>query len=152
MIFFCAMMICGCSGSTSGGPKVFRYQLLVGAISAEVRRLQRPNVVFTPKFQGRPAGDDVIELGHRLLHDVLPDARDRCGRAGAARADPVTAISGAAGCLSNVGPGLGGIIGPSGNYATLSDPVKWVMSFLMLVGRLEVLTVYVLLTAAFWRA
>jgi trk system potassium uptake protein TrkH len=51
-IFFCAMMICGCSGSTSGGPKVFRYQLLFGAISGELRRLHSPNVVFTQRFQG----------------------------------------------------------------------------------------------------
>ena len=66
--------------------------------------------------------------------------------------DPVSAISGAAASLSNVGPGLGPIIGPVGNYAALNDPAKWVCSFLMLVGRLELLTVYVLFTAAFWRA
>ena len=53
VLFFCAMMICGCSGSTAGGPKVFRYQLLFGAISGEVRRLHSPNVVFTPALPGR---------------------------------------------------------------------------------------------------
>ncbi len=65
--------------------------------------------------------------------------------------DPVSAISGAAANLSNVGPGLGPILGPVGNYASLPDPAKWICSFLMLVGRLEILTLYVLFTAAFWR-
>ena len=65
--------------------------------------------------------------------------------------DPVSAITGAAACLSNVGPGLGPVLGPVGNFASLNDPAKWVCSFLMLVGRLELMTAYVLLTAAFWR-
>jgi trk system potassium uptake protein TrkH len=65
--------------------------------------------------------------------------------------DPVTAISGAAATLSNVGPGLGPIIGPAGNFASLPDAAKWVLAFLMLAGRLELLTVYVVFTAAFWR-
>ena len=66
--------------------------------------------------------------------------------------DPLSAISGAAACLSNVGPGLGPVIGPVGNYSSLPDAAKWVCSFLMLVGRLELLTVYTLLFPAFWRA
>jgi trk system potassium uptake protein TrkH len=66
--------------------------------------------------------------------------------------DPVTAISGAAATLSNVGPGLGPIIGPVGNYESLPDPAIWLLTFLMMAGRLELLTVYVLLTGAFWRA
>ena len=66
--------------------------------------------------------------------------------------DPISAISGAAASLSNIGPGLGPVIGPVGTYAPLPDPAKWVCSFLMLVGRLELMTAYVLLTAGFWRA
>ena len=60
-IFFAAMMICGCSGSTSGGPKVFRYQLLLGAVHGEVRRLHSPSIVFTPRFQGVAVTDDVMD-------------------------------------------------------------------------------------------
>jgi trk system potassium uptake protein TrkH len=151
-LFFCAMMICGCSGSTSGGPKVFRYQLLVQAITGEVRRLHRPNVVFVPHFQGAPVSGGVFDsvaaffmlffltLGLGAVALVLLGL------------DPVSAVSGAAASLSNVGPGLGPVLGPVGNYASLNDPAKWVCAFLMLVGRLELLTVYVLGTAAFWRA
>ena len=150
-LIFCAMMICGCSGSTTGGPKVFRYQLLIGTISGEVRRLHSPNVVFTPHYQGQAVSDDVLDsvmaffmlffltLGTGAVVLVLLGL------------DPVTAITGVATCLSNVGPGLGDIIGPAGNFSSLSWPVKWVLSFLMLAGRLELLTVYVLFTAAFWR-
>ena len=88
VLFFCAMMICGCSGSTAGGPKVFRYQLLVGAISGEVRRLHSPNVVFTPHFQGQAVGDAVLELGHGLHDALLPDPRHRRRHADAARPRP----------------------------------------------------------------
>ena len=65
--------------------------------------------------------------------------------------DPVTAISGAATALANVGPGLGDQIGPSGNFAGLPDSAKWVLSIAMLIGRLELVAVYVIFTAAFWR-
>lgn len=151
VLFFCAMMICGCSGSTAGGPKVFRYQLLLGAVRAEIRRLHSPNAVYTPRFQGSAVTADVMNsviaffmlffltLGIGAVLLVLLGL------------DPVTAVSGAAATLSNVGPGLGAIIGPVGNYASLPDPVIWLLTFLMLVGRLELLTVYVLFTSAFWR-
>ena len=151
-IFFCAMMICGCSGSTSGGPKVFRYQLLLGAVHGEVRRLHSPSAVFTPRFQGVAVTTDVMDsviaffmlffltLGLGAVALVLLEL------------DPVSAITGAAASLTNVGPGLGPVLGPAGTYAPLPDAAKWVCSFLMLVGRLEIMTAYVLFTAAFWRA
>jgi trk system potassium uptake protein TrkH len=151
-IFFCAMMICGCSGSTSGGPKVFRYQLLLGAVQGEVRRLHSPSVVSTPRFQGVAVTTDVMDsviaffmlffltLGIGAVALVLLEL------------DPVSAITGAAASLTNVGPGLGPVLGPAGTYAPLPDAAKWVCSFLMLVGRLEIMTAYVLFTAAFWRA
>ena len=79
-------------------------------------------------------------------------ARGTRPRAGAEPALPrPRAVSGAAASLSNVGPGLGPVLGPVGTYAPLNDAAKWVCSFLMLVGRLELLTVYVLFAAAFWR-
>ena len=65
--------------------------------------------------------------------------------------DPVTAISGAATTLANIGPGLGDIIGPAGNFASLTPEVKWVMATAMLIGRLELMSVFVLFTIAFWR-
>ena len=66
--------------------------------------------------------------------------------------DLTTSISGAATALANVGPGLGEIIGPAGNFAALNDTAKWLLTAAMLVGRLEILSVYVLFTLRFWRA
>ena len=65
--------------------------------------------------------------------------------------DPITALTGAATAVCNVGPGLGPIIGPAGNFSSLPDSAKWLLSFGMLLGRLEILTVLVLVTRAFWR-
>jgi trk system potassium uptake protein TrkH len=151
-IFFSAMMICGCSGSTSGGPKVFRYQLLAGAVSGEVRRLHSPSAVYTPHFQGTVVSDDVIDsviAFFMLFYLTLGTGAVAYVLIGL---DPLSAISGSAAFLSNIGPGLGPLIGPVGNYASLNDAAKWLGSFLMLVGRLEIMTAYVLFTAAFWRA
>jgi trk system potassium uptake protein TrkH len=152
VLFFCAMMICGCSGSTAGGPKVFRYQILAGAIEVEILRLHSPSAVFTPRFQARAVTPDVMSsvVGFFMLFFLtLGVGAILLTLIGL---DPLTAISGAAATLSNVGPGLGPVIGPVGNYAGLPTPAIWVLTFLMFAGRLELLTVYVLFTAAFWRA
>jgi trk system potassium uptake protein TrkH len=151
VLFFCAMMICGCSGSTAGGPKVFRYQLLFGAISGEIRRLHTPNVVHVPHFQGVAVADDVLDSVIAFFMLFFLTLASGAVALVVLEVDPLSAISGAAAMLSNVGPGLGPILGPVGNYSSLNDPAKWVCSFLMLVGRLELLTAYVLVTAAFWR-
>ncbi len=152
VIFFCAMLICGCSGSTVGGPKVFRYQLLLGAIAGEVRRLHAPNVVHIARYQGARVSDSVLDsviAFFMLFFLTLALGAVALALLGL---DPISAISGAAASLSNIGPGLGPVIGPVGTYAPLPDAAKWVCSFLMVVGRLELMTAYVLLTAGFWRA
>jgi len=151
VLFFCAMMVCGCSGSTSGGVKIFRYQLLAGAVGAEIRRLHSPNAVFRPRFQGQPVTEDVMNsvIAFFMLYFLtLGIGAVLLVMLGL---DSLTAVTGAAAILSNVGPALGPIIGPAGNYAALPDPAIWLLTFLMLVGRLEILTVYVLFTATFWR-
>jgi trk system potassium uptake protein TrkH len=151
-LFFCAMMICGCSGSTAGGPKVFRYQILMQAISGEVRRLHSPNVVFTPRFQGMTVSDSVLDSVIAFLMLFFLTLGLGAVLLVLIGLDPVSAISGAAATLSNVGPGLGPLIGPASTFAGIPDPAKWVCSFLMLVGRLELLTAYVLFTPGFWRS
>jgi trk system potassium uptake protein TrkH len=152
VIFFCAMMVCGCSGSTSGGPKVFRYQLLLSAINAEIRRLHSPSAVFTPRFQGAAVTPEVMNSVIAFFMMFFLTLGIGAVLLVMIGLDPLTAISGAAATLTNVGPGLGPIIGPVGNYAPLPDPAIWVMTILMFVGRLEILTVYVLFTATFWRS
>jgi trk system potassium uptake protein len=151
MLVFCTMMVGGCSGSTAGGVKIFRYELLFAAVSAEVKRLYSPNVVILTRYQSRTVSADVLDsvtaffMFYFLSLGTLTVALVLLGL------DPITAISGVATCLANVGPGLGPQIGPAGNFAGLSDAVKWVLSATMLIGRLEVMSVFVLFTAAFWR-
>lgn len=152
VLFFCAMMICGCSGSTTGGPKVFRYQLLLADISAEIKRLYSPNRVVLPRYQDQPVTDEL--MGSVVAFMMLFFLTLGVGSVSLVLIglDPVTAISGAATALSNVGPGLGPIIGPAGNFSTLPDPAIWVLTFLMLAGRLELMAVYVLFMPSYWRA
>ena len=90
------------------------------------------------------ATTEIYTSPHTLsLHDALPIA--------AFQIDILTAYSAAAQALANVGPGLGPIIGPSGNYSSLPDGVKWLLAFGMMIGRLELMTVLVLFTPTFWR-
>jgi trk system potassium uptake protein len=150
-MFFVLGLIGGCSSSTACSVKIFRYQILIAAAAAEVQRLHSPNRVFTPRYQGRPITDEVMNavmaffLFFFLTLGIVAVLLVLLG------ATPITAISGAATALANIGPGLGQEIGPAGNFAGLSDPVKWVLIVTMLLGRLELLTVFVLFTAAFWR-
>jgi trk system potassium uptake protein TrkH len=151
-LFFVLGLIGGCSGSTACSVKIFRYQLLLSAVSAEVNRLHSPNRMFTPRYQGRPVDDETMAsvmaffMFFFLTLGIVAVALVLLGLS------PITAVSGAATALANVGPGLGPEIGPAGNFAGLSDPAKVVLTLTMLLGRLELLSVLVILTPAFWRA
>jgi trk system potassium uptake protein TrkH len=150
-IFFTVGLIGGCSASTTCSVKVFRYQVLFATVAAEVRRLHSPNRVVQPRYGGQPIGPDVLNavmaffLFFFLILGMVAVALVVIGLA------PITAISGAASALANIGPGLGPEIGPAGNYAGLPDAAKWLLALTMLVGRLEILTVLVIFTASFWR-
>lgn len=151
-MFFFIGLIGGCAGSTTCSVKIFRYQILFSAIRAQIRRTQMPHGVFTPRFDGRPIGEDVMEsvisfFGFFVLTlGLVAVALSLTGL------DFITSLSGAAAALANVGPGLGAQIGPAGNFAGLNDAAKWILSLTMFIGRLELMVVYALLTAAFWRA
>ncbi|SET72317.1 TrkH family potassium uptake protein [Oceanicella actignis] len=150
-LFFLMGLIGGCTGSTSCSIKIFRFQVVLIAISAQIKRIHTPHGVFPARYGERALEEEVISSVMAffflffLTLGVLAVAMGMLGY------DTVTAVSGAATALANIGPGLGDIIGPSGNFAPLSDSAKWLLAFAMLIGRLEVVSVYVLLTAAFWR-
>ncbi len=148
--FFFLGLVGGCAGSTACSVKIFRYQLLFASVKAQIRAIHSPHGVFTPRYAGRSVGEDVLSsvmaffVMFVVSLGVLSVALSLTGL------DTVTAVSGAATALANVGPGLGTTIGPSGNFATLNDTAKWLLSAAMLVGRLEVLSVFVLFTRRFW--
>ncbi|MBM1309429.1 TrkH family potassium uptake protein [Sulfitobacter mediterraneus] len=151
-LFFFIGLIGGCAGSTACSIKIFRYQLLFASIRAQLRRIRSPHGIFTPRYDGRPVGQDVLSsvmsffMFFVVTMGLVAVALSMTGL------DFVTSVSGAAAALANIGPGLGDIIGPSGNFGSLNDTAKWILTAAMLIGRLELMAVYVILTVKFWRA
>jgi trk system potassium uptake protein TrkH len=149
--FFFLTFIGGCTGSTAGGLKVFRFCILGSVAGKQLRQLVHPHSIALPSFNRRPISDDIVRsvLGFFCLYGMsfalLTLGLGACGL------DIVTSLSSAAQALGNVGPGLGQIVGPAGTFATLPIAAKWLLSAGMLLGRLELLTVLVLLTPRFWR-
>ncbi len=150
-LFFFLMCVGGCTGSTTGGIKVFRFAVLYAIARTQVLRLIQPSGVILTTYNGRPLPDAAaisvmaFFFLFALSFSVLALALSLTGL------DYLTAMSGSISALANVGPGLGAIIGPTGNYDSLPDAAKWLLSLGMLLGRLEMFTVLVLLTPAFWR-
>ena len=151
VMFFFIGLIGGCAGSTCCSIKVFRFQLLIASIHVQIRQIHVPHGVFTPKYDGRPVGDDVLNSVMVFFVAFLVSLGVVSVLLAATGLDLLTAVSGAAAALANIGPGLGETIGPDGNYGSLSDTAKWILSLTMLVGRLELMAVFVLLGATFWR-
>ena len=150
-VFFVLTFIGGCAGSTACGLKIFRLQVIFKAGWRYIRQLTLPNGVFVIRYNGRVLDDDVANsvvafvLIFILSFSAVAISLSLMGL------EPVTALSAAAAAIANVGPGLGAEIGPTGNYANLPDRAKWVLSFGMLLGRLEFLTVLVMFSPSFWR-
>ncbi len=149
--FFFLGLIGGCAGSTACSVKIFRYQLLFAAVRAQIRAIHAPHGVFTPRYNGRPVTEDVLSSVMAFFGMFVVSLGLLSVALGMTGLDTITAVSGAATALANVGPGLGDIIGPTGNFARLNDTAKWLLTAAMLVGRLEILSVYVLFTLRFWR-
>jgi trk system potassium uptake protein len=148
---FFLMAVGGCTGSTAGGIKVFRFTVLHAIARNQFSRLVRPHGVFVPLFNGRPLPETAaisvmaFVFMYGLSFSIIAIALSALGL------DYLTAMSSAVTALGNVGPGLGDIVGPAGNFSTLPDTAKWILSFAMLLGRLELFTVLILFTPAFWR-
>jgi trk system potassium uptake protein len=150
-ILFFLTFVGGCSGSTAAGIKVFRFQFLFSNAVVQIRRLLRPHSVLITTFNRRPIPDEVLEsvMGflfvYALSFAILSMALAFLGL------DFITAVSASASAIANLGPGLGGEIGPGGTYAGLPDAAKWLLAGGMLFGRLEMFTVLVLFVPAFWK-
>ncbi len=150
-VFFFIMVIGGCAGSTASGVKVFRLQILYAVAVVQLKKLIYPSGVFIPHYNRKPIPEEVpvSVMSFFFLYGfafcvlaVLLSIAD---------VDYITAISGAVSSISNVGPGIGSIIGPGGTYAPLPDAAKWLLSFGMLLGRLEIFTILVMFTPYFWK-
>lgn len=149
--FFFLTFIGGCAGSTSCGMKVFRVQLLYLTARIQVLRLIRPHAVIVARYNGAPVPAHVLESVMGFFFLFVLTFAVLAALLSALGLDFVTAVSGAATAIANVGPGLGPHIGPAGSFAPLPDAAKWLMAAGMLLGRLELLTVLVLFVPSFWR-
>ena len=152
VLFFFIGLIGGCAGSTCCSVKIFRYQLMVAAVRAQIRRIHSPNGIFTPRYDGRPVTAEVLNSVTSFFGVFVVTLGLIAIALGLTGLDFVTALSGAATAIANIGPGLGEIIGPAGNFAALNDAAKWILAFAMLLGRLELLVVLVIFLPRFWRA
>ena len=150
-VFFFVMFIGGCAGSTTCGIKVFRFQVLGATAMAQVRRLMQPHGVFVPHFNREPITVDIAQSVMGFFFLFVATFAILAMILGALGLDFVTAVTGAATAICNVGPALGQVIGPAGNFAPLPEAAKWALSAGMLLGRLELFTVLVLFVPAFWR-
>ncbi|GAB3383874.1 TrkH family potassium uptake protein [Spongiibacter taiwanensis] len=151
MLFFFITFMGGCSGSTSGGIKVFRFQLFFMMLKESTLRAVHPRAILRRRYNGQPVDDSIIFSTAAFIFIVIISqvaltlSLSLCGL------DLITSLTGAATALMNVGPGLGGVIGPAGNFASLPDTAKWLLSVGMLLGRLEFMTVILILIPAYWR-
>ena len=152
LVFFLILMfIGGCAGSTACGIKIFRVQLLYLFLVNQIKKTIYPRGVFVVKYDNSNIDDkfmaSVISFIYLyiIIFFILTSILSLSGL------DFVSSISGAATSISNVGPGLGEIIGPEGNFSTLSNVSKWALSMGMILGRLELFAILVLLVPSFWR-
>ncbi len=150
-LFFAISFFGGCTGSTAGGAKTFRLILLGKGLQQSLRELVFPRGVTTLKYLGKQLPDSAVRSVGLFLSAYLAAFVIGTAALAATGLDFTSAASGTIASLANVGPGTSNLIGPVGNYATLPDMAKWIMTILMLLGRLEVMTVLVLITPTFWR-
>ncbi len=150
-VMFTLMFVGGCAGSTTCGIKIFRFQVLAATALAQMKRLLQPHGVFFPYYNKRPIPESVSASVMAFFFLFIGSFGTLAMGLGMFGLDFVTAVSGAASAIANVGPGLGDIIGPSGTYTTLPDGAKWLLSAGMLLGRLELFTILVLFMPMFWR-
>ena len=150
-VFLVLMFIGGCSGSTSGAIKIYRHQILWAVARSHVKRLFSPNRVVPLRYNGRLLPSDIPTSVLAFLAVFIATITVFTLALTFMGLDIVTAYSASVTAITNVGPGLGPIIGPAGNFATLPDAAKWLLTLAMLAGRLEVLALLVAFDPDFWR-
>ncbi|MEJ5245374.1 MAG: TrkH family potassium uptake protein [Bacteroidota bacterium] len=149
-IFLILMFIGGCAGSTGGGLKVIRSVILTKYVYTEIKRLIHPKAIIPVRFGGRAIEKNILSNISAFFIVYLLISAFSVMLITLFQVDIVTSIGAVAACINNIGPGLADV-GPTDNYSRFHPFVKWYLSFLMLLGRLEVFTILVLLTPVFWR-
>jgi trk system potassium uptake protein TrkH len=150
-VFLVLMFVGGCSGSTAGAIKIYRFQILLQLVRAHVKRLVSPHRVVPLRYNGKALPEDVPYSILAFLVVFVATIALFTMALSLMELDIVTAFSASVTAICNVGPGFGTIIGPSGNFELLPDAAKWILTVAMLAGRLEVLALLVAFDPDFWR-
>jgi len=151
VLFLILMFIGGCAGSTTCGIKVFRFQILYLFIKNQIKQIIYPKGIFVIKYGQNSINEKFIAsiisfiFFYFLIFFCLSALLSLTGL------DFITSVSGAATSISNVGPGLGSTIGPNGNFSSLPDLSKWILTIGMILGRLELFAILILFVPSFWR-
>jgi trk system potassium uptake protein TrkH len=151
ILFLGLMFIGGCAGSTTCGVKIFRIQILYLFVVNQLKKIIYPNGIFVLKYDQNPIDNKFISSIISFIYMYLVVFFILTALLSLTGLDFITSISGAATSISNVGPGLGSIIGPNGDFSTLPDSSKWILTFGMILGRLELFAILVLFLPSFWR-
>ena len=152
LIFFLILMfIGGCAGSTACGIKIFRVQILYLFLVNQLKKIIYPRGIFVIKYDNNNVDDKFMSSIISFIYLYIIIFFVITALLSLSGLDFVTSISAAATSISNVGPGLGDIIGPNGNFSQLSDFSKWVLSFGMILGMLELFAILVLFLPSFWQ-
>ncbi len=152
VLFLILMFIGGCAGSTTGGLKIFRFQILFKYILLHMKKMLKPHIVVVSHFNGKKIPESTYESVMSFFFLYILTFALSALLLSFSGMDFLTCISSAASTISNVGPGLGEILGPEGNYSSISNYSKIVLTLTMFLGRLEMLTVLVLLLPSFWKS
>ena len=152
LIFFLILMfIGGCAGSTACGIKIFRVQILYLFLVNQLKKIIYPRGIFVIKYDNNNVDDKFMSSIISFIYLYIIIFFVITALLSLSGLDFVTSISAAATSISNVGPGLGDIIGPNGNFSQLTDFSKWVLSLGMILGRLELFAILVLFLPSFWQ-
>ena len=151
VLFLILMFIGGCAGSTTCGIKIFRIQILYSFISNQLKKIIYPKGIFILKYNHNAVDDKFVASIISFIYMYLVIFFIITALLSLSGLDFITSISGAATSISNVGPGLGSTIGPNGNFSTLPDVSKWILTLGMILGRLELFAILVLFLPSFWR-
>ncbi len=150
-LFFILFLIGGCAGSTAGGIKIFRWRILFTGASRQLQRMLSPHRVLAVRYGDRPVDADMLASVRNFFFVYLMTFLALSLGCMASGLDFVSSISAVAQGMANAGPGLGPIVGPATTFAAIPAVAKWLVAAGMLLGRLELMTVYVLVLREFWR-
>ena len=151
ILFLVLMFIGGCAGSTTCGVKIFRIQILYSFISNQIKKIIYPKGIFVLKYDQNIINNKFVSSIISFIYLYLVVFFILAILLSLTGLDFITSISGAATSISNVGPGLGSIIGPNGNFSSLPDISKWILTLGMILGRLELFAILVLFLPSFWK-